>query len=124
MPQGFRRIVQLGLAGGAFALLFWLAFAMPSRAGETAGVMPSAAIEQQVIGKRLDWKSLDGSLSIFGEITFFKDGKVVMSTNLPGLPADEGKWWFDQDRLCTRWAAARDGEAKCYHLIDQGAGRF
>jgi hypothetical protein len=122
MPHLFRRVLQFGAAIGAFGLLFLLAFGAPGRASD--GMMPTNEIERQVIGKTLAWKSLDGSLNVFGQITFGRDGKVIMTTNIPGLPADEGKWWFDENQLCTRWANARDGEAKCYRLIDQGSGRF
>jgi hypothetical protein len=124
MPINLRRSFQLGAAAAAFGLLFLLTFGLPGNAGETTDSMQSSEIEKQIIGKKLDWKSLDGSLDVYGQITFSRDGKVVMTTNLPGLPADEGQWWFDQNRICTRWAAARDGEAKCYHVMQQGGGRF
>jgi hypothetical protein len=124
LPMRLARILQIGAAAGAFGLLFMLAFGMPSRAESGSSMMPVGEIERQLIGKRLDWKSLDGSLDVYGQITFHKDGRVVMSTNLPGLAADEGRWWFDANQLCTRWAEAREGEAKCYNLIDQGGGRY
>jgi hypothetical protein len=124
MPIPFRKVFQIGAAASAFGLLFLLAFGLPGRAADNAGTMPVPEIEKQVIGKKLGWKSLDGSLDVFGQITFTQDGKVVMTTNLPGLAADVGKWWFDNNQICTRWENARDGEAKCYHLIDQGSGRF
>jgi hypothetical protein len=122
MPR-LRLLIQFLGAALAFGLLFLLALA-PGQAEQSRSSMSSGDINRLVIGKQLDWKSLDGSLNVFGSIIFRSDGKVVMTTNLPGLAKDEGQWWFDQDRLCTRWSAARDGEAKCYHLIDQGAGRF
>jgi hypothetical protein len=124
MTLNLRRIVTITGAAAAFGLLFLVAFGMPGRAEDDPGKMRSTDIETQLVGRKLAWKSLDGSLDVFGEITFMKDGRVVMTTNLPGLPADEGKWWFDKDQICTRWGQAREGEEKCYHLIDQGSGRF
>ncbi len=128
MARHLRQYIQFAIAAAAFVLLFLLAFGVPGRANDTDaamnGAMLSSQIQRAVIGKKLDWKSLDGSLGVFGKIVFEKDGRVEMTTNLPGLPSDEGKWWFDDNRICTRWSAARDGEAKCYRLIDQGSGRF
>jgi hypothetical protein len=124
MSGQLRRVFQIGIAVLAFTLLFLLAFGLPGRAMDANGTMPFTAITTQVIGKKLLWRSLDGSLGAYGEIIFTSDGKVAMTTNIPGLETDEGNWWFDENQLCTRWSAARSGEAKCYHLIDQGSGRF
>jgi hypothetical protein len=124
MRMRIGRVLQIGAATGAFGLLFLLAFGLPGKAESEPAAMASADIERRIVGRILDWKSVDGSLDVYGRITFKADGTVKMSTNLPGLPADQGRWWFDEDRLCTQWAAAREGEAKCYRLIDQGGGRF
>jgi hypothetical protein len=124
MPDQLRRIFQIGIAVSAFTLLFLLAFGLPGRALDANGTMPVTEITTQVIGRKLIWRSLDGSLGVHGEILFTADGKVAMTTNIPGLETDQGNWWFDEDQLCTRWSSARDGEAKCYRLIDQGAGRY
>ncbi len=88
MPR-LRSLLQLIGAALAFGLLFLLALA-PGQAETARNAMSSGDINRLLIGKTLDWKSLDGSLSIHGRIVFRSDGKVVMTTNLPGLEKDEG----------------------------------
>ena len=97
---------------------------LPATAAEQQGMLSSRDISEKIVGQKMDWRSLEGNLSAFGEILFQKDGRVEMTTNLPGLPSDIGAWWLDDNQICTRWGEARDGEAKCYRLIDQGSGKF
>jgi hypothetical protein len=116
-------LVPAALLLAAFGLLFWLVMG-GAEAAEEPGTMTPDQIKQALVDKPIEWKSLDGSLGVNGRIIFKDSGEVVMTTNIPGLPQDQGRWWMSEDSLCTRWSAARDGADKCYKLIDQGAGRY
>jgi hypothetical protein len=115
--------VPAALLLAAFGLLFWLVMG-GAQAAENQGSMNQDQIKQALVGKPIEWKSLDGSLGVYGRIIFKNGGDVVMTTNIPGLEKDQGRWWMTEDLLCTRWSSARDGADKCYRVIDQGAGRY
>jgi hypothetical protein len=108
----------------ALACLFGALPGSALLAGEATARLSAEEIRAKIVGQVLVWSSLEGQLSVSGQIVFDPSGKVVMTTNLPGLPEDIGAWWLDDDRICTRWEQARDGAAKCYRLTEESAGRF
>jgi len=80
------------------------------------------AIVNKLIGQPLLWKADDGPQR--GEIFFAPDGRVEMTTTMPGLPRDIGSWRFSNGQLCTRWAQARGGSEKCYEVVETAPGEY
>jgi hypothetical protein len=74
----------------------------------------SADITKRIVGVLMLWEATDGPQH--GDIIFAEDGTVTMTTTIPGLPKDLGRWRVDRGQVCTTWDQARGGAEKCYTL--------
>jgi len=98
-----------------------LVAATATAAAETAP-MKDAEIRAAVNGRRIYLQTpLGGEFPL----NYRKNGRVDGDGEKLGLgrlmaPADTGRWWIDNGRLCQKWTEWYDGRTQCFVLIRTG----
>ncbi|MEM7068108.1 MAG: hypothetical protein AAF478_04415 [Pseudomonadota bacterium] len=54
------------------------------------------------------------SFRFTGTVSLFADGSAHL--NLPALGEDDGKWWLEEDRICSKWKKALKRNKRCAQI--------
>jgi hypothetical protein len=113
-----RDVLRLVVLAGSLAALA-SASLLPGFA--LAADLAARDIRDRLVGQTIRWWAEDSFLS--GDLVLAEDGRAELTVRAPES-RDHGTWWLADGRLCTRWAAERDGAEKCYALRPLSDRRF
>ena len=62
------------------------------------------------------------SLRFTGTVILRTDQSATL--NIPALGEDTGSWWIEDNKLCSKWAKALNGDASCAYIDKLPDGNF
>jgi len=97
---------------GSTLILAGIVMAMPVHASERALTAEELHTMIRDIDVAFSGKGISG-------VTSYRTNGNVRTELSIGF-SDEGKWWFDDNRICVRWERLKGGRASCF-VIYEGA---
>jgi hypothetical protein len=79
-------------------------------------------IRSELVGHSIVWWEDGGWRQ--GQLVLAPDGSAEITVDRPQASGDVGRWSIRDGEICTEWSEIRSGQAKCYSIRRDEAGRF